>query len=196
MRFRNTIITILLLVILTADTMTARAQEHQTSANQPDNPVTLEAKIHNALSAGPASITEGATVQDHDGTILRSGNNGWTCYPDRPSSPANDPSCLDEQWAAFRQARISGEHPNITSTGIGYMLQGGAAASLTDPSVMEPPPGQQWKVGPPHVMIIMPDPEAYRGLPTRPNGGPWVMFAGTPYQHIMVPVAARLSTNH
>ncbi len=27
------------------------------------------------------------------------------------------------------------------------------------------------------------------GMPTDPNsGGPWVMFQGTPYAHIMIPV--------
>ncbi len=38
-------------------------------------------------------------------------------------------------------------------------------------------------------MIIVPDVEMLNGMPTDPNsGGPWVMFQGTPYAHIMIPV--------
>ncbi len=38
-------------------------------------------------------------------------------------------------------------------------------------------------------MIIVPDVEMLAGLPTDPHsGGPWVMYKGTPYAHIMIPV--------
>jgi len=41
----------------------------------------------------------------------------------------------------------------------------------------------------PHVMIIVPDASSLDDLPSDPNsGGPWVMFQGTPYAHIMMPV--------
>jgi hypothetical protein len=52
-----------------------------------------EWKIANALSAGPASITEHAAVLDwptnlkdgmSHGRVLRPGTNGWTCMPDIP----------------------------------------------------------------------------------------------------------------
>jgi hypothetical protein len=39
-------------------------------------------------------------------------------------------------------------------------------------------------------MIIVPDNALLAGLPTDPeNGGPYVMWKGTPYAHVMVPVA-------
>jgi hypothetical protein len=38
-------------------------------------------------------------------------------------------------------------------------------------------------------MVITPDAAALSALPTDPaGGGPWVMWPGTPYAHIMVPV--------
>ncbi len=41
-------------------------------------------------------------------------------------------------------------------------------------------------------MVIVPDPATLAGLPTTPVGdGPYVMWAGTPYAHIMMPVADR-----
>ena len=160
---------------------------------QEPNPVSREAKIRNALSAGPTSITEEATVMDYDNTILREGSNGWICFPDSPQTPANDPACLDEQWVNFFAAWAARTEPEITAVGFGYMLQGGSAASLTDPFATEPPAGEQWKHGPPHLMMIAPNAEAYRGLPTSPTGGPWLMWAGTPYRHVMIPVAARMA---
>jgi hypothetical protein len=40
-------------------------------------------------------------------------------------------------------------------------------------------------------MILTPDLKALDALPTDPkSGGPWVMWKGTKYAHIMVPVAA------
>lgn len=40
-----------------------------------------DTKIKRAMSAGPAAISAQATIMDLDGTILRKGNNGWTCLP-------------------------------------------------------------------------------------------------------------------
>jgi hypothetical protein len=38
-------------------------------------------------------------------------------------------------------------------------------------------------------MIAVPDLKSLDGLSTDPkNGGPWVMWKGTPYAHIMAPV--------
>ena len=160
---------------------------------QEANPVGREAKIHNALSAGPVSITEAASVVDYDESVLRRGTNGWTCFPDFPGTPANDPSCLDEEWLRWMHAFMNREDPEVNGIGIAYMLQGDAVASNSDPFATEPPAGQDWLYDPPHLMIVSPDPELYRRYTTDPtNGGPWVMFANTPYQHIMVPVAARL----
>ena len=38
-------------------------------------------------------------------------------------------------------------------------------------------------------MVIVPNNAGLEGITTDPGGdGPWVMWAGTPYAHIMVPV--------
>ena len=42
----------------------------------------------------------------------------------------------------------------------------------------------------PHLMVIFPDPKMLEGISDDPNnGGPYVMWKGTPYAHVMVPVA-------
>jgi hypothetical protein len=80
--------------------------------------------------------------------------------------------------------------PTYTHVGIAYMLQGDRPVSNTDPFAMEPKPGDEWvdKLGA-HIMVLVPDGETLKSLPTySKNGGPWVMWAGTPYAHLMIPI--------
>ena len=67
---------------------------------------------------------------------------------------------------------------------------GGAWGSNTDPFAMAETADNHWGHHNPHLMILVPDLESLAGLSTDPgNGGPYVMFAGTPYAHIMAPVS-------
>ncbi len=52
--------------------------------------------IKSAMTAAPSSISAKATVMDWNFKILRQGNNGWTCLPDRANTPGNDPWCVNE----------------------------------------------------------------------------------------------------
>jgi len=147
--------------------------------------------IESALAAAPPSIAQAAAVSDLQGNELRSGTNGWTCYPDIPDTPGTDPMCVDASWAGFVQAWQSQTDPAIDGLGIAYMLNGGSDASNTDPFATEPAEGQDWIDSGPHVMVIVPDAGLLSSLPTDPtNGGPYVMWRGTPYAHVMVPVAS------
>jgi hypothetical protein len=152
-------------------------------------------KVANAMSAGPASISQDAAVMDWpaesggDLVELREGSNGWTCLPDDPTTPTNDPMCLDAMWLAWLKAGLAGIDRNVTAIGFAYMLQGGSVADNNDPTVMEPPAGQEWQIDPPHMMIISPDDLDPAVYSTDPHaGGPWIMFEGTPAEHLMVPV--------
>ena len=92
-----------------------------------------EWKIANALSAGPASITEHAAVMDwpanakdgmSHGRALRQGANGWTCMPDVPGRPQHDPMCADETMMKWLTATLAGKKPDIDRVGLSYMLLG------------------------------------------------------------------------
>ncbi len=49
----------------------------------------------------------------------------------------------------------------------------------------------------PHIVLISPDKEIFEGLPTESdNGGPWVMWSGTPYAHIMIPVPESINNKY
>jgi hypothetical protein len=159
---------------------------------------TDEEAIADALSAGPDAITEHATVlawpteEGGDFRVLREGNNGWWCIASTPGAAEvglQDPSCDDETWLEFERAFLEGRDPAIDRVGIAYMLSGDAGLSNTDPFATEPTDDNEWHVSGPHIMVVVPDAAMLDGFPTDPqSGGPYVMFAGTPYAHIMVPV--------
>jgi hypothetical protein len=97
---------------------------------------------------------------------------------------------MNESWHNFRDALKNKKKPTVTQVGIAYMLQGDRPASNTDPYATEPKPGDDWveKLGA-HIMILVPDVEALKGVPTDSrHGGPWIMWAGTPYAHLMIPI--------
>ncbi|MBI4501382.1 MAG: hypothetical protein HY700_09495 [Gemmatimonadetes bacterium] len=155
-------------------------------------PGTPEWKIQTAMSAGPAAISSNATIAEltPDGKMntLREGTNGWMCMPDEPSTPMTDPGCFDKVWQEMFGAYMAKKPFKTQTAGLSYMLKGGQAASNTDPFKMAPDSGQQWLTGGPHVMLIVPDPAQLKNVPTEPGGAPWVMWKGTPYVHVMVPV--------
>jgi len=165
--------------------------------------MTTAQKITNAMAAAPSTISGKATVLDwpaKEGAappVLRAGTNGWSCFPDMPESQGNDPMCLDETWMKWLEAYLSHTMPNIARVGIGYMLApGGAWGSNTDPFAMKETPDNHWGHHMPHMMILVPDAKALEGVSTDPaNGGPYVMFAGTPYAHIMAPATAPSTTS-
>jgi hypothetical protein len=166
--------------------------------------MTKEQKIANAQSAAPVSVSAKATILDwpaKDGdplVVLRQGSNGWNCLPDMPMSKGNDPMCIDQSWMKWMDAYNTHKAPQITTVGIGYMTApGGGWASNSDPYAMTEAPGNQWGLHQPHIMILVPDPKSLDGIPSESsNGGPYVMFKGTPYAHIMAPVSAPAMTMH
>jgi hypothetical protein len=153
---------------------------------------TVEDKIANAMSAGPLSVTDKATVLDwpsetnSEFSELRTGSNGWTCIPDDPTTPINDPMCLDEQWMEWLAALLQGRAPEITAVGWSYMLQGGAVVSDTDPNATLAE-GEELLIDPPHLMVLVPGKLDASRFPTdRTSGEPYIMWAGTPYEHFMI----------
>ena len=160
-------------------------------------------KIANAMSAAPAAIGKDATIMDWPAAPngqprqLRAGTNGWVCYPNTPQSmgaaSGNDPMCLDKQWQAWADAWMSKKPVAMTApSGIAYMLRGDRGASNTDPHATGPTPTNQWVVTPAHIMVLYADLKLLDAFPTDPkSGGPWVMWKGTPYAHLMVPVSEK-----
>lgn len=152
--------------------------------------------IANAISAAPAEVGRGAAVirpDEHGRMItLRNGTNGWTCMPDDPGTPGDDPMCLDKNGMLWAAAWMAHKPPPADAVGLSYMLKGGSDASNLDPFATKPAPGGKWVTTGPHIMILNARVAAASGYPTKqPNPDtkhPYVMFGGTPYEHIMMPV--------
>ncbi len=152
-----------------------------------------EAPISSAMSAAPASISGEARILDWSMNELRAGTNQWTCLPDRPDTPGNDPWCVTEAWLNFLSAYVNHEEPSYTEIGFAYMLQGDTPVSNSDPYATEPTGPEDWvtNLGP-HLMILFPDKTLLENISTdHLNGGPWVMWPETPYAHVMIPLESR-----
>ncbi len=149
--------------------------------------------IESAMTAAPRSLSADATIMSWDGTKLRNGTNGWTCLPDRPDTPGNDPWCVNDPWVNFLEAYTNKTKPTYTGLGVAYMLQGDTPVSNSDPYATEPTTPDDWvtDLGP-HLMLLVPDLELLKAFPTdHLSGGPWVMWPDTPYAHLMVPLEPR-----
>jgi len=120
--------------------------------------------IKSAESAAPRSVSGKATViaMDTAGKMrtIRKGTNGWTCMPDNPATPGPDPMCWDKNAGEWVDAWMAHKTPPA-KVGFMYMLAGG-----TDESFYSTYP----KSADPNTKV------------------PYVMWAGTPYQHLMAPV--------
>jgi hypothetical protein len=151
--------------------------------------------IREALSAAPPEVANTATVQTMDGKVLRKGTGAYTCFPTSSEVAAKggrEPMCLDQVFLAWGEAWMSKKPFKASGTGVAYMLAGDNGASNIDPYAEGPKPDNQWVVEGPHIMVVVADPAQLDTLPTDPHsGGAYVMWKGTPYAHIMVPVAAR-----
>ena len=73
------------------------------------------AKIASAMSAAPAPVSRNASVVEmaEDGSMktLRKGTNEWTCVPDDPSTPGDDPMCLDPNAMEWLHAYMGKSPP-------------------------------------------------------------------------------------
>lgn len=148
--------------------------------------------IASAESAAPSSVSKNATVvvMDEKGMrTLRKGTNDWVCMPDDPGTPGNDPMCADPNAWAWMQAVMGHKNPP-DKVGFMYMLQGGSDASNMDPYATEAK-GGHWVTTGPHVMVVGPSVKAMTGYPRVADpdtSKPYVMYPGTPYEHLMIPV--------
>ena len=131
-------------------------------------------------------------VVDWEMKTLKEGTGRYTCMPTPPMLKGTAPMCMDEQWMAWAHAWMTKGEVATKTLGISYMLAGDEGASNIDPYAEGPTDDNQWVVEGPHLMLIVPDPALLEGIPTDFNsGGPYVMWKGTPYEHVMVPVADR-----
>jgi hypothetical protein len=152
-----------------------------------------KALIASAMSAAPPAIAAKATIVDMGPKgmrTVRKGSNGFTCLADNPTTPGPDPMCADQNAMAWMDALVGHKPPEAGKVGFMYMLAGGTDASNTDPYAQKPTKENHWIKTGPHVMV-MGAAEMLTHYPASPDPDtkePYVMWAGTPYAHLMIPV--------
>ena len=148
-----------------------------------------------SLSAAPKAIAKDATVIDigADGNVrvVRQGKGEWTCMPGQGNPKAPDPMCGDKNAMSWATAWMQKKEPPANQVGFMYMLRGDNGASNTDPYATEAKAGNNWVKTGPHVMIVGSGAKMLAGYPRDANpdpSKPYVMWPGTPYEHLMLPM--------
>ena len=153
--------------------------------------------VQTASSGGPESVSRNATIAwiDSGGTAhqMRAGTNGFTCFVLVPD-PIGGPICADAAGMGWFNAFLTGQSaPPAGAPGVAYMARGGAHYEDAQGNVLVEhdhsphAPGSRRVVEGPHWMLMYPLDPQLTGLPTRENSsGTYIMFAGTPWAHVMV----------
>lgn len=182
--FRLAISTLLLSTLVLAQDKSAPMKSGMKKGEMSDAAYTAQ-----ALTAAPKAVAKDAGVMriGADGSMktLRGSKNGFTCMVIEGNK-----MCSDENSMAFFGAMMKGESPT-EKLGISYMLAGDNGASNTDPKAEKKTADNHWIVTGPHIMITGAGAKTL-GLPEDkdPNPSkPYMMWAGTPYEHAMVPVS-------
>ena len=147
------------------------------------------ATIANAESAARASVTANATIKAADGTVLRKGSNGYTCYPQQAII---GPMCNEAVWDGLIGAMLNKQDFSPDTFSVSYMLAGEGSAignSNSDPYATEPENSDDWIKEGPHLMIVVPDRAMLEGMSRNTSDPVYVMWADTPYAHVMVKIA-------
>jgi len=173
----------------------ALAQQHTMPKATSDQDI-----VKSAMAAASPAIARNATIiavaDDGKMRIVRKGTNNFTCMADNPNSPGPDPMCGDQNAMKWIQAWIDKKDPPANNIGFIYMLSGGTDASNTDPFAQKPDASNNWVKTGPHVMVVGAKGmmEGYPRAPKPDTSEPYVMWAGTPYEHLMLPVQSTRTT--
>jgi hypothetical protein len=173
----------------------APAVHHAAAADATKPAPTDDELVASAMKAAPKKVAESATIvaPDPKGGMrtLRKGTNGFTCMPDNPETPGPDPMCWDKNSGDWMDAYLNHKTPTAGKVGLMYMVAGGTDASNTDPYAKKPSTSNHWIKTGPHIMIVGADATFYDTYPKSADPDtkiPYVMWAGTPYQHLMAPI--------
>jgi hypothetical protein len=143
-----------------------------------------------ALSAAPEAVAKDAGVMRVDANgkmrMLRDSKNDFTCM-----FAGADMMCNDKNSMEFIGAMLKHTAPP-DKVGISYMLAGDRGASNTDPYATEKTADNHWIVTGPHIMVFGPPSKAlgYTEAKDPDPNKPYMMWAGTPYEHAMIPISS------
>jgi hypothetical protein len=161
------------------------AAQHQFPSSE--IPTSEPAYIAKVKTAAPEQIVSKASIiimQAGKPRELQAGSNGFTCLIGADGTP----QCADQnamEWINSIGARTN--PPD--KIGFIYMLAGDTGTTNHHPHQRDT--RQHWVQTGPHVMIVGPRVREMMGYPRTLDvadaSQPYVMFPGTPYEHLMLP---------
>jgi hypothetical protein len=179
---RSTVAVCFLSLSLVAATSAASAQDHKMVSDRQ--------LVKSLRGAAPQYILDRATIlnmgSDGKMKVIKQGDNGWTCM-----DPGGAPMCADKAAMEWAQA-WQDKGPAPQKLGFIYMLRGDNGASNSDPYATKATADNNWVKTGSHVMIVGGEAKSMmQGYPrdAKPDPKkPYVMWPGTPYEHLMLPV--------
>jgi len=147
-----------------------------------------------AMSAAPKNVSNKATIMGSDRKILKEGSNGWVCMPGTPPNENVNPMCVDPAWQNWLQEYMKGSlgedyqyNSETAAFGVSYMLVGDIPVDNDEAFNLDKSKGT-WVAEGPHLMLLLPE-SLMESLPKDPySGGPYVMWEGSEFVHVMVPL--------
>ena len=154
----------------------------------PEVPKSEPEYVAKAKTAAPESIVSKATIVmmqgDGSAKTLQNGSNGFTCSV----NPDGTPVCADANGMQWMKA-VGAKAAPPNKTGFIYMMAGDTGTSNHDAHATDK---SHWVQTGPHVMIVGAAVREMVGIyPRAMDPDPsqaYVMFPGTPYEHLMLPV--------
>lgn len=173
--------------------------------SQAQAPPSAEAQIAAAVKAAPAPMRDAATVlgynENMELTTLREGNGKLVCLADDPSEEKFHASCYHESLEPFmkrgRELRKEGHsgaavdsirRAEIKDGTLSYPDRPTALYSISGPTdAYDAEADTLQNASRLRVLYVPYETAESTGLPTNPEGGPWLMEPGTPWAHVMIP---------
>ena len=149
-------------------------------------------------SAAPAYIGDNATIIGASGKVLRKGTNGWRCEPFMPmpeggfkSAHETAAACSDKNAVAWANAYKANKTPDLEADGWIWMLHGDLGVDNFTPYTdgQKNAGHKHFIESGAHMMLMPKDPTSLDGQTTDyTSGAPYVMFKGTKFVHLMIPL--------
>jgi hypothetical protein len=164
---------------------------------QPTTLATDAEYIKLVTTAAPDEIVGDATIvrieANGDVRTLKKGTSEFTCL----IIGDNVPMCADPNAMGWAKALQTHSPPTPDKVGFIYMLNGDTGASNTDPWATKSEPNNHWIKTGAHVMIVGPPAKTMAGYPRTEDPDPtkpYVMWPGSPYEHLILPTCAKPGT--
>lgn len=173
--------------------------------SQAQSPPSADQQIAAAVKAAPEPMRDAATVLGYDEnmelTTLREGDGTMVCLSDDPTEEDFHAACYHEALEPFmkrgrelrEQGRSGSEVDSIRRAEIedgtlSYPDRPTALYNLSGPAdVYDVEADTMRDASRLRVLYVPYETGETTGLPTNPEGGPWLMAPGEPWAHVMIP---------